>query len=168
MLTTLAITCIILMLAALTLHLFGLPANWVVFGIAAIWTIFVEQGTMTFGILAVLGAIALVGEIVEALMLHVWGKKYGSSGKATIGGIIGAFVGAIFGAPFFFGIGAFVGALVGAFLGSLAVELFRGRRNSEALRAAWGIMLGRFGGTVLKAALGFAMVIIAAPRIWSG
>lgn len=168
MLTTLAVICILFMLAAMALHLFGLPANWLVFGIAVLWTVFAPQKAMTFGVLAVMGVMALAGEAVEAIMLHVWGKKYGGSGKATIGGILGAFIGAVLGAPFFLGVGALLGALAGAFLGSLAVELFRGRPNNEALRAAWGTMLGRFGGTMLKAAIGFAMIAIAAPRIWAG
>lgn len=152
----------------MALHLFGLPANWIILGIAALWTFFAPQSAMTFTVLAVMGAMALAGEAVEALMLHIWGKKYGGSGKATIGGIIGALIGAVLGAPLFFGVGALLGALAGAFLGSLAVELFRGRPNAEALRAAWGTMLGRFGGTVLKAAIGCAMIVIAAPRIFAG
>ncbi len=165
---TLAAVCIAFMILSLGLHLFGLPANWLILGLAVIWALSAPDSTLTANNFIVLGALALVGELAEFLMLHIWGKKYGGSGKGTIGGMIGAFAGAIVGAPFFLGVGAFFGALAGAFLGSLAVELLRGLPNEAALNAAWGVMLGRFGGTVLKAALGFAMIAYAAPRIWPG
>lgn len=168
LLTILSVLCILFMVLAMPLHLFGLPANWIALGLAALWFFFAPHAAMTWGLLAVLAGMAVCGEIVEALMLHIWGKKYGGSTKGALGGMVGALVGAVLGAPFLFGIGALFGALAGAFLGSLAVELARGVPNREAVTAAWGAMLGRFGGTVLKAALGFAMIAIAAPRIWAG
>lgn len=156
------------MVASMALHLFGLPANWVILGLAALWVFGAPQTTFGLGALACMGILALVGEVLEAVMLHVWGKKHGASGKGSFGGLVGAIIGAIVGAPFFFGIGAFFGALGGAFIGALAVELFQGKPNEKALRAAWGTMLGRFGGSVLKAALGGAMIVVAAPKIWAG
>jgi len=164
--TVLATLCILLMVAALFLNLLGLPANWVALGFAALWTFLVPETAMSVKILAIMGALAVAGEILETLMVQIWGKKYGGSTLGTIGGIIGALVGAILCAPILFGIGALFGALAGAFLGSLAVELFRGTHNQAALRAAWGSMLGRFGGTILKIAIGCTMVVIAAPYIW--
>jgi uncharacterized protein YqgC (DUF456 family) len=110
----------------------------------------------------------VLDEVLEMMMSFIWGKKYGGSNSATVAGMIGALIVAILGAPIFFGIGALFGAFIGAFLGSLAMELYKGRPNDEAIRAAWGTMLGRFGGTVLKAAIGFTMLGISAPRIWAG
>lgn len=165
--TVLAGVCIFLMTASLCLHVFGLPANWLVFALAALWTFFAPGGTMTFSALAVMAALAVAGEAAEMLMLQVWGKKYGASNTAAVAGMAGALAGAILCAPILFGIGAFFGALAGAFLGSLAMELYRGLPNKEAAKAAWGTMLGRLGGTMIKAALGCAMVAIAVPRIWA-
>lgn len=168
MITALAILCILLMTVSLLLHLFGLPANWLVLIFAALWTFFAPQETMTWQVLAVLAGLAVIGEILEMLMSAIWGKKYGGSNSGMIAGMIGALIGAILGAPILFGVGALFGALIGAFLGALAMELFKGRSSGESVRAAWGTMLGRFGGTILKTAIGFAMVGIAAPRIWAG
>lgn len=168
MITSLAILCILLMTVSLSLHLFGLPANWLVFIFATLWTFFAPQAAMTWQVLAVLAALAVLGEVLETMMTAIWGKKYGGSNSGMIAGMIGALIGAILGAPILFGLGALFGALIGAFLGALAMELFKGRTSGESLRAAWGTMLGRFGGTVLKAAIGFAMVGISAPRIWAG
>ncbi len=164
--TFLAILCIALMVAVLFGNLFGLPANWVVLGFAALWTFCVPDTAMSIAILALMGGLAIAGEVLETLMVHIWGKKYGGSTMGGIGGIIGALIGAIMCAPILFGLGALFGALAGAFTGSLAVELLRGRHNKEALRAAWGTMLGRFGGTMTKTAIGCSMVAVAAPRIW--
>lgn len=168
MITALAILCILLMTASLFLHLFGLPANWLVLIFATLWTFFAPQEAMTWQVLAILAALAVLGEVLEMMMSAIWGKKYGGSTGGMVAGMIGALIGAILGAPILFGIGALFGALIGAFLGSLAMELFKGRASGESLRAAWGTMLGRFGGTILKAAIGFAMLGISAPRIWAG
>lgn len=167
MITILSALCIALMAASLLLHLFGLPANWLVLLLAALWTFLAPGTAMTWQILALMGLLAVLGEVAETMMALVWGKKYGGSGGSAIAGMIGALIGAILGAPLLFGIGALFGALAGAFLGSLALELYTGRPNAEAMRAAWGTMLGRFGGTVIKAALGFTMLAISAPRIWA-
>ena len=167
MLTTFAILCIGLMIGILFLNFLGLPANWMALGVAALWTFFVSETTMSITILGVMGGLAIVGEVLEMLMVQIWGKKYGSTSLGIVGGIIGALVGAILCAPILFGLGAFFGALLGAFMGSLAVELLRGRQNQEALRAAWGTMLGRFGGSVTKTAIGCAMVALAAPHMWT-
>ena len=166
MITVFAILCIFLMVAALFLNLFGLPANWIALGFAALWTIFGPDSSMSFTILGLMAALAVAGEVMEMLMVQIWGKKYGSTSLGIVGGIIGALIGAILCAPILFGIGALFGALVGAFLGSLAVELLRGRHPQEALRAAWGTMLGRFGGTMVKTAIGCSMIAVAAPHIW--
>ncbi len=168
MISVFAALCIILMVLLLALHLFGLPANWLILGVAGIWALCVSESQLTLGFFAVLGGLALAGELLEMGIAYLGGKKYGGSGKGTFGGIIGAFIGAILGAPFFLGVGAFLGALAGAFAGCLVVELLRGVSGRAAVEAAWGAMLGRFGGTIVKAALGFAMVALAAPRIWPG
>ena len=168
MITTLAVLCILLMLASMLLHLFGLPANWLVLGFAALWSFFIPDNVLNFKLLAVMGVLALCGELMEMLMTHIWGKKYGGSTLGTVAGMVGALMGAILGAPILFGLGALIGALAGAFIGSLAVELLRGNANKNALRAAWGTMLGRLGGTLIKSAIGCTMIVIAVPRIWAG
>ncbi|GHV51077.1 hypothetical protein FACS1894168_2990 [Deltaproteobacteria bacterium] len=165
--STLAILCIALMVLSMVLHLFGLPANWLILLLAAAWFSFAPPGSLTMQTLIFMGVLALMGEILETLLLHIWGKKYGGSGKGTIGGMVGAILGAILTAPFFFGLGALFGALAGAFTGSLIVELLRGMELRKAALAAYGSMVGRFGGTVLKASIGFVLILLAAPRIWA-
>jgi uncharacterized protein YqgC (DUF456 family) len=70
------------------------------------------------------------------------------------------------GAAFLFGLGALPGALLGAFGGSYAVECLYGMNRKNALRAATGTMLGRFGGFVIKLGAGIAIFYLCALRIW--
>lgn len=168
LISVLAVLCILLMSVAMLLHLFGLPANWVALVCAILWFFLVPGNGLTWGVVGLLITLAVSGEILEMLLGLFWGRKYGASGKAGLAGMIGAFAGAIAGASFLFGIGAFPGAMAGAFAASLLAELVGGAPVRHAVVAAWGTMLGRFGGTVMKAAIGCAMIAIAAPRILPG
>jgi len=157
---------VMLMVVALMLHVFGLPANWLVLGLVGIWKWVCPEADLTWTFMAVLTGMALAGEILEFLS-QAWGaKRYGGSGKGNWGAILGAIAGSIIGAPFFFGLGALPGALLGAYGGCLAVELVTGRSLAEAGQAALGALWGKMFGLVTKVALGGAMVWISMPRIW--
>ena len=158
---------ITLLCFVLLLNIFGLPANWVLLGLVALWKVVHPGATsmdMWFWIMMV--GIAVVGEALEMGMQILKAKRYGSSSSGTFAGMIGAIAGAILLAPLFFGIGALVGALVGAWLGCFVVERLKGRPLREALDAAFGAMMGRFLGTVCKCGAGGAMLALAAGHIW--
>ena len=158
---------ITLLCFVLLLNIFGLPANWVLLGLVALWKV-VHPGTasmdMWFWIMMV--GIALVGEALEMGMQILKAKRYGSSSSGTFAGMVGAIAGAILLAPLFFGLGALIGALAGAWTGCFVVERLKGRPLREALDAAFGAMMGRFLGTVCKCGAGGAMLALAAGRIW--
>lgn len=160
---------IALLTGALTLNVLSLPANWLILALLGLWRLFHPQapdmGTLFF--VLVVGA-AAVGEALEFATQTMGAKRYGSSGKGNLGGIIGAIAGAILGAPFLFGLGALFGALAGAWTGCYLLEIGHGRSRTEAAHAAKGAMMGRFLGLVLKTGVGAGIVIYAAPRIWPG
>ena len=151
----------------LLLNIFGLPANWVLLGLVALWKV-VHPGATSmdvwFWIMMV--GIALVGEALEMGMQILKAKRYGYSSSGTFAGMIEAIAGAILLAPLFFGLGALIGALAGAWTGCFVVEHLKGRPLREALDAAFGAMMGRFLGTVCKCGAGGAMLALAAGRIW--
>lgn len=161
----LAALCIGLMLAALFLLILGLPGNWVIFGLALVWSIFsgAAFGGQFFALLLVL---AVLGEIMEFAAGHFGGKRFGGTGKGSLGGIIGALVLGIMCAPVLFGLGALLGALAGGFLGSFIFEKYNGMETPRAARAAFGTMIGRFGGFLAKLGVGIAMTALSASRIW--
>ncbi len=161
-----AIIFSLLLFASLGLHIFSLPANWVLLVLAAIWSWLHPEGEISWLIVGVLATIAVTGEIIE-FVVQGWGaRKFGASGKGNWGGIVGAILGAILGAPILFGIGAIFGALLGAFFGCLLVEMATGKNFSEARHASWGAFWGKAFGLTIKTALGLAMVFIILPRIW--
>lgn len=156
---------IIILVLILGLHMFTLPANWLVLALLAVWKL-VNPGDFTWGVFVFWAALAGVGEVIEFASGIYGAKKYGASGRGNWGGIIGSIAGAIFGAPFFLGVGAVIGALAGAYLGCLMVEHMHGRPWPEARRAAKGAMFGRFVGMSAKVSIGVIIIWLAAPNIW--
>ena len=151
----------------LLLNIFGLPANWLLLGLVALWKLIhtaAQSMDVWFWVLMV--GIAQAGEALEMGLQIVKARRYGSSSSGTFAGMIGAIAGAILLAPLFFGLGALIGALAGAWTGCFLMELVRGRPLGEALDAAFGAMMGRFLGTVCKCGAGGAMLALAANHIW--
>lgn len=151
----------------LLLNIFGLPANWIILGLVALWKYLMpetaQMGTLFFGLLI---GLALAGEALELGLQVVKAKRYGSSSSGTFAGMIGAVVGAILLAPLFFGLGALLGALLGAWVGCFSMEKLKGRPTKEAVDAAFGAMMGRFLGTVCKCGVGGAMIAVTGRYIW--
>lgn len=162
-----AVLCIGLMIASLFLLVLGLPGNWIIFGLALLWSVFGGAG---FGwhFFALLLGLAVLGEIMEFAAGYFGGKRFGGTNKGSLGGIIGALVLGILCAPILFGLGALLGALAGGFIGSFLFEKYHGMETARAVKAALGTMIGRFGGFLAKLGVGIAMIVLAAPRIWGG
>lgn len=155
-----------LLVLVLCLHVFGLPANWILLALVAVWRWAhpqMDAGVWFFVLLAVLAA---TGEIVE-FVSQAWSvKRFGGSSRANWWSILGAIVGAVVGAPFFFGLGALPGALIGAWLAAVTAELSLGRCREEALRSGWGALFGKVLGLSVKLGLGATMLVLAARQLW--
>ncbi len=151
----------------LFLNIFGLPANWLILALVALWKYLhpdtAHMGTIFFMCLT---GLAVIGEILETGLQILQAKKYGSSNTGTFAGMVGAIIGAIVLAPLFFGLGALVGALAGAWIGSFIMEKLKGRPTQEASESAFGAMMGRFLGTVCKCGAGGAMLAFTGHYIW--
>lgn len=156
----------VLLVAALLLNVFSMPGNWVVLVFLAIWKWIFPDSGLTWSYFALLAGLVAVAEILEYVFQMVGAKKFGSSGRGNIGGIIGAIAGAIIGAPFFFGIGAIFGALIGAFGGCLIMELGGGKSFGQSAKAGFGAFLGKFFGMWVKFITGIAVVVMAVIRMW--
>ena len=166
MLHIIAAVFIGLLAFTLLLNALSLPANWIILIFCVLWTWLHPNPGLTWTYILLLFGLAFIAESLEFVLQYYGGKKFGSTGKGNLGGIIGAIAGSILCAPFLFGLGAIPGALGGAFLGCMLLELGQGRSMQDSKRAAWGALWGKFFGMTLKFALGAAMLGIAAYQLW--
>lgn len=151
----------------LLLNIFGLPANWILLGLVALWKyLHPDAANMSVLFFSLMIGLAIIGEVLEMGMQILKARKYGSTSSGTFAGMIGAIAGAILLAPLFFGLGALIGALLGAWVGCFVMERFKGMPTSKAVDAAFGAMMGRFLGTVCKCGIGGAMLALTGRYIW--
>jgi len=141
-------------------HVFGLPGNFIILGASILLAWYGGFHDVTVTVLIVLIALALLGELIEFVLGIYGAKKYKSSNKAVVGSIVFGIAGGIIGLPFFLGIGAVIGAFIGAFVGAFLVDLYIQKNVDSAMKSGWGAFLGRIGGSISKAALGMAMIVI--------
>jgi uncharacterized protein len=165
MTVTLVLFCLLLVLV-LALHIFSLPANWIILGLLALWKWTHPELDMAWTFFIYIGLMAAAGEALEFGGQILGAKRYGSTRKGNIGGIIGAIAGAILGAAFLLGLGALPGALLGAFAGCYILEMGQGRSKQESWRAAVGAFWGKFFGMAVKFSMGVAILALTIPHIW--
>lgn len=146
-------------------HVFGLPGNFIILGASILLAWYGGFHDISVTVLIVLIALALVGELIEFVLGIYGAKKYKSSNKAIVGSIVFGIAGAVLGLPFFLGIGAVIGAFIGAFVGAFIVDLFIQKNVDSAVKSGWGAFLGRVGGSISKAALGMAMIVITVVSV---
>lgn len=154
--------------ALLALNIFSLPANWIILGVIALLDfLWPFSPGLSFWQWAALIAIALLGEAAEILFQLYKAKKYGSSTSGTFASLVGAILGAILLSPVFWGLGALVGAMLGAWLACYIMERLIGKSPRQAMRAAYGSMLGRFLGMTVKIGLGAMIILLTMRWLWS-
>lgn len=151
---------VLIALAGLISHLFGLPGNFIILAGSVLLGWYGEFQEVTVKIIIILVALALLAEVIEFLMGIAGAKKYKSSNKAIVGSIVFGIIGGIIGIPFFFGIGAVIGAFIGAFAGAFIIEFVFDRDLDRAVKSGWGALLGRVGGAISKGAIGLTMIVI--------
>jgi uncharacterized protein YqgC (DUF456 family) len=149
-----ALSCIGLVMIPL-----GLPGLWVMVGgiLAYGWlTAFRSVGVVT---IAIVLALAFLGEIIENWIGFRYAKRYGGSTRSGWGALIGGLVGAVIGVPVAI-IGSVIGAFIGSFVGAALFEYTYSRHAGVATRAGWGAVMGRAAGAAVKIALGLVIALI--------
>jgi uncharacterized protein YqgC (DUF456 family) len=92
--------------------------------------------------LLVMGGLTLLTMVLDYVLPMVGARKYGSSKRGFWGAFFGMIIGVVLFPPF--------GMIIGAFLGAVAGELLAGKKDSEALRAGWGVFMGVISALILK------------------
>lgn len=144
----------------------GIPGNWILVAIAFIIALATHFTGLTWFYLALCLALAILGEVVEALLgtAVVAGKGGGRYG--VIGTFVGGIAGAVLGAPYFIPVGSIVFGMAGAFAGAVAGEYIRYRSLDEAMRIGFWAFVGRVMAMFVKLGLGCGILFVIIWRTW--
>jgi len=133
------------------------PATLVILFAAFVHELLLGFRELSLGLWLGLGALALLAMTLDNLAA-LWGARRYGAGRA---GLWGAFLGGVLG--LFLGV---VGVLVLPFLLAFFLEYLAGRKPEEALRAAWGTLVGLMGGVVAKVLVHLAMGLLVVRAVF--
>ncbi|ADW22908.1 MULTISPECIES: DUF456 family protein [Thermus] len=133
------------------------PATLLILAAALLHEALVGFRELSLAMWLALGFLALLAMTLDNVATLLGARRYGA-GRA---GLWGAFLGGILG--LFLGV---LGMLILPFLLAWLFEYLSGRRPEEALKAAWGTLVGLMGGVVAKAIVHVAMGILVIRAIF--
>jgi len=150
----------------------GLPGNWMVAGLAALYSFLVAdhlRSDVGWLVVIALLVLALLGELIEFAAGAVGTTSAGGSKRGAalsllgslIGGFVGMFVGVAIPIPV---VGVVVGVLffasLGALVGAVMGEQWKGRDMEESLRIGNAAFWSRLAGTLGKIGVGAVMIAV--------
>lgn len=119
----------------------GPPISWAGFLLLR-WTAYIDGNPEGYDTtLWVLLFFVILVTILDYVVPILGTKKFGGSKRGVWGATIGVVVGLFFGP---------LGIIVGPFLGAYIGEITTGKKDREALRAAWGSFVGFLLGVGMK------------------
>jgi hypothetical protein len=170
MMLFISLLLILVLLASWLLNWLGLPGNWLIVMVTAVYAYFVPAGSPGaigwYTVMALL-VLAVLGEILEFVAGAMGVAKLGGSRRgavmALVGSFIGAIVGVVIGLPIPL-VGSIVAAVllasVGALIGAMLGERGHGRSFGESWRIGKGAFWGRLFGTLGKTGIGAIMIAV--------
>lgn len=165
-----AIFLSIALFGASLLTLIGLPGNWAMVGLTAVFAYFfpvVGSIGISWTVVLVMLGLAVVGEVLEFALGAASVTKGGSRRGAVlaiIGSFIGSFAGAAIGSPLPV-LGPLVGIVVfasfGAMVGAVLGELSLGKQYEQSMEIGKAAFWGRLLGSVVKWVIGATILTTA-------
>ena len=159
------IAFLVLEAAVLFLNVVGLPANWILLGLAVLYSWLTRTPRLGWAVLAMLTALALLGEMVEFVVGIGYTARRGASRWAVLGAFAGGLLGAVALTPVVPPFGTVAGGMVGSFAGAALLEYAAQRHAGTALRAGRAAFVGKLLGTAAKALCGSWMWCLLAYRL---
>lgn len=144
----------------------GFPGNWVLVAAALVVALVGRFSTMTWGYLLLCVGLAVVGEIIEALLGAAIVARGGGGRWGIVGSILGGFAGVVVGAGIIPPLGSVVFAFVGAFVGAALGEFAKDRRMEPAMRVGFWSLVGRMAAVAGKLAVGCVILWIIITKTW--
>ena len=161
---------ILLVIGFWVLNFFGLPGNWLIIDVAALWIwLGPQQFQFSWWLLLVLLVMAVMGEVIEFAASVFGTKKMGGSSRgatlSVFGSIIGAIMGAVMGIPIPIPVvGILIGSIlfagIGAMLGAMIGEYWVGSTTKQTMKIGGAAFFGRMLGTVGKITIGSGMAVL--------
>jgi hypothetical protein len=151
--------------ALLFLNAVGLPGNWLLLLVAAIWAFATDMQRVGWGTLGVLAGLALLAEGLELVVGLAWTAKRGATRRGALGAFLGGLAGALLAAGVAPPAGPMLGACGGTFAGAFLLEYLGERRRAAALRAGRAAFVGRLVAAAVKTLCGFWMWCVLAWRL---
>ena len=133
----------------------GPPLSFIGLFLLSLATHFSPPLTSTFVIL--MAMVTILVTVIDHVIPLIGAKRYGASKWGVWGSFVGMMIG-IFWPP--------IGMLVGAFIGAVVTEWLIHKKNGEALRAGWGVVIGIFWGMVLKLGVSGMMAYYFIRALW--
>lgn len=161
-----AIVFTVASLVGIVLTIITLPGTWLILACPLLIKLLWIPDFMPWWVIIVMGVLALLGEIIEALAGAFGAAKTGATKAGAIGAIAGSLLGALGGSAFFFPLGTIAGACLGAAVGTLLVEVGYARRTyKEGAWAGTGAAAGRFIAILVKGSIAGLMALLGAAAI---
>ncbi|MFH0758800.1 MAG: DUF456 domain-containing protein [Bacteroidota bacterium] len=119
----------------------GPPISWAGFLLLK-WTGYIEENLEGYDLVLWILLFFVVLVTILDYVVPIWGtKKYGGSKRGVWGATFGVIAGLFFGP---------LGIIIGPFLGAYIGEITSGKKEGEALKAAWGSFVGFMMGVGMK------------------
>ena len=145
---------------------FGLAGTFIIVVDVFIYGLLTNFEKLTLPFIGILFAVAVVLEVIEALLGALMAKKFGGSKWGIAGAVVGAFFGALIGTPIVPVLGTLAGAFCGAFLGATLLEWVHTSDLHHSMNVGLGAFFGFVGGKMTKIVIAVVMVIMIGFRVF--
>jgi len=144
------IVFILIAAIAVFIALLGLPGAFVIVVGALLYNLITWSLAISWKLLAILAALAILAEVLEAFVM-VYGAKLGGVSKyGTFGTVAGAIVGGLLLSAVMPIVGTIIGVFLGAILGAFLAEYAHTHHAGKAWKAAVTALIGRGLVSVVK------------------
>lgn len=132
-------------------------------GLILMWTAFALYAGITgfevinYGHIFIITFLVFISLVLEYVSRNWGGHKYNTSKWGLIGAVIGGLIGSMF--------GWFMALLIGPFVGAVIGEVYAGRDGVYKIKFKDYSLIGFVGGTLVKIAVGVAILGIYAHSI---
>ena len=144
----------------------GLPGGWLGLAVIFIFDLASRFAVVGWPWWIVMGALLVIGEILEAFLGVAVAARKGASKWGALGAFAGGIIGAILGTTVVPVIGSVIFGLLGAFGGAVAAEYIVYSRMEEALRTGFWAFIGKLWAYFAKFALAMAVLVTFVIRSW--